>query len=48
MQIDEAFQKHKEYLTEPRLQEGAKEDVRANIEWLKRNAAPVCDWLDHL
>ena len=47
-QVDEVFRAHRNVLTEPRLQEAAKEDIMANMDWLRKNAGPVCDWLNHL
>ena len=47
-QVDAIFDAHREVLTEPRFREAAKEGIRANLDWVQKNAGPACDWLQRL
>ena len=45
-QVEQLFKAHSKYLTEPRMLEAAKENIRGNVMWMVRNAKAVCQWLD--
>ena len=45
-QVEQQFKAHSKYLTEPRMLEAAKENIRGNVMWMLKNAKAVCQWLD--
>ena len=44
--MEAIFRDHSQYLTEPRMEAAARENIQGNILWMERNAEKVCKWLN--